>query len=79
MFLLGLVLEHGADVNACSNTHVTPLHLAVRSRRSIDLVRVLLEHGASVDAEDDDGKTLFQAARDSDPDIIKLLSEHGAK
>jgi hypothetical protein len=74
-----VLLEHGADVNACSNRHITPLHLAVRSRRSIDIVRVLLEHGASVDAEDDDGKTPFQAARDSDPDIIKLLSEHGAK
>ena len=74
-----VLLEHGADVNACSNRRVTPLHLAVRSRRKIDLVRVLLEHGASVDAEDENGETPFQAARDSDPDISRLLSEHGPK
>jgi ankyrin repeat protein len=74
-----VLLEHSADINACSDGHVMPLHLAVR-RRNIDLIRVLLEHGASVeDAEDSCGETPFQAARDSDPDIIKLLSEHGAK
>ena len=73
-----VLLEHGADVNACDGWHVTPLHLAVRKKK-VDLVRVLLEHGASVDAEDGRGETPFQAARDSDPDIIKLLSEHGAK
>ena len=73
-----VLLEYGADVNACDNSHVTPLHVAVRTKK-VDLVRVLLEHGASVDAEDGRGETPFQAARDLDPDIIKLLSEHGAK
>ena len=73
-----VLLEHGADVNACCDKRITPLHLAVRLKK-VNLVRVLLEHGASVDAEDKHGKTPFQAARGSDPDIIKLLSEHGAK
>ena len=73
-----VLLEHGADVNACSDEHVTPLHWAVRLKK-VDLVRVLLEHGAGVDAVDKHGKTPFQAARDLDPDIVKLLSEHGAK
>ena len=73
-----VLLEHGADVNARGDDQRTPLHLAVR-RKEVEVVRVLLEHGASVDAEGTHGKTLFQEARDSDPDIIKLLSEHGAK
>ena len=71
-----VLLEHGADVNACSDNRCTPLHIAVRRKR-VELVRVLLEHGASVDAKDGRGETPFQVA--SDPDIIKLLSEHGAK
>ena len=71
-----VLLEHGADVNACDSAHKTPLHRAVR-RKEVEVVRVLLEQGASVDVEDKDGETPFQAARH--PDIIKLLSEHGAK
>jgi hypothetical protein len=44
-----------------------PLHRAVETQR-VWVVRVLLEHGASVDAEDGKGKTPFQVV--SDPDII---------
>ena len=71
-----VLLEHGADVNACDNRNSTPLHQAVRTKR-VEVVRVLLEHGASVDAEDGEGRTPFQVTMD--PDIIKLLSEHGVK
>jgi hypothetical protein len=71
------LLEHGADVNARRNDHSTPLHIAARDGKK-EVVCVLLEYGASVDAEDEYGETPFRvAARHSD--IIKLLSEHGAK
>jgi hypothetical protein len=70
------LIEHGANVNARRVDLSTPLHKAARYGR-IEFVRVLLEYGASVDAEDNNGRTPFQVA--SDPDIIKLLSEHGAK
>jgi ankyrin repeat protein len=70
------LIEHGADANARSVDLSAPLHIAARYGR-IEVVRVLLEYGASVDAEDMGGETPFQVA--SDPDIIKLLSEHGAK
>ena len=70
------LIEHGADVNARSSDLSTPLHTAARCGR-IEVVRLLLEYGANVDAEDRRGKNPFQVARD--PDIIKLLSEHDAK
>jgi ankyrin repeat protein len=46
----------------------------------VEVVRVLLEHGANVDAEDSEGRTPFQIASAKGYDeIMKLLSEHGAK
>jgi hypothetical protein len=75
-----LLLEHGADVNACNGGDLsTPLHMATRNGR-VEVVRVLLEHGANVGAEDNDGQTPFQlASSEGQSDIIKLLSEHGSK
>ena len=71
-----ILLEHGADVNARNNDLFTPLHIMAR-HGMVELARVLLEHGANVGAEDKHGRTPFQLA--SSDDIIKLLSEHGAK
>lgn len=56
----------------------TPLMLAVMSRR-IEAVRVLLEHGAKVDARDEYGYTaLTLAISRKQPDIARLLLERGA-
>jgi len=42
------------------------------------VARVLLEHGATVTEEDNDGKTAYQIALDRGKhEIMKLLSEHG--
>jgi hypothetical protein len=71
-----LLLEHGADVNARTNDHTTPLHKAAQNRE-VEVVRVLLEHGADADAEDDQGRTALQVARTDE--IKKMLSEHSAK
>ena len=56
------LLAQGADVNARDPEHgETPLILAVKNR-SIDIVRLLLDAGAEVDAIDDWGRTaLFYA------------------
>ncbi|KAF8489915.1 hypothetical protein F5888DRAFT_1951512 [Russula emetica] len=76
-----LLLDRGADINARANDSTTPLHTAVIFE-CIEVVRVLLEHGANVGAEDESGKTPFTLAksRESQSDeIMKLLSEHGAQ
>ncbi|KAF8473034.1 hypothetical protein DFH94DRAFT_765466 [Russula ochroleuca] len=49
-------------------------------RGTVEVVRVLLEHGANVGAEDNQGKTPFQiASANGEDEIMKQLSEHGAK
>ena len=48
----------------------------------VEVVRVLLEHGANVGAEDNQGtgRTAFQiASTNGYGEFIELLSEHGAK
>ena len=61
----------------------TPLHVAIVGSEPSDraeVVCVLLEHGANVGAEDSKGKSPFQIASEKGYDeIMKLLSEHGAK
>jgi len=77
-----LLLEHGADVNTQGNDHSTPLHAAARTW-SVGVIWVLLEYGANVAAEDEDGKTASQVASDMGnrglEEITKLLSEHCAR
>jgi ankyrin repeat protein len=69
------LLEHGADPNLCSNSHSSPLHKA-SSRGWLEVARLLLSHGAKVDAKDRGGRTPFQLA--ASIEITKLLLEHGA-
>ena len=61
----------------------TPLHAAAAGYGSVEVVRVLLEHGANVGAEDNQGRTPFQlasalASAQEENGIMEVLLEHGA-
>ena len=76
-----LLLDHGANPNILARIQQgnTPLHRASRSGR-IEIVRLLVEHGASVEAQDDAGMTpLDVASGEQREEIIKLLLEHHVK
>ena len=86
-----LLLENGAKVDARINKstatpvrgimvqNYTPLHLAVAWGRA-EVVTLLLDKGADVNAIDGKGKTPLKIAREIDrPDLVELLEKRGAK
>jgi ankyrin repeat protein len=57
----------------------TPSHWA-SSQGALEAVRLLLEHGADVEAKDNNSKTALRvAASRSRDEVVKLLREHGDK
>lgn len=78
-----LLLSHGARVDtASSNTmHVMPLHSAAAAR-SVPIARLLLEHGAPVNARQGRGEfgstPLMEAAFNGQVDMVEILLDHGA-
>lgn len=72
------LLKSGANVNAkTSRDGETPIHKAV-ANRDIEIVKLLIEHGADVNAISKSGVTSLYFARNSS-NISELLKEHGAK
>lgn len=76
----GVLVEHGADVNAQSKNaqNISPLNSAVAGR-SLMITRLLLEHGAVVDAVQKGGYTALHAAVQNEQlEMVELLLAHGA-
>ena len=81
--------SYKADVSTRSDERWTAIHYVSQgfqisvirniSQSLPDVARLLLEHGANVDAEDSEGRTPFQIASENNgcDEIMKLLSEHG--
>ncbi len=85
-----MLVNKGADINAVSNDGITPLMLAAQNAK-LDVVELLLKHGAKVNAKDNMGKTaldyankaevsdyLKQSVKDSRLDkdgVIKMLQQ----
>ncbi|XP_062247139.1 dynein axonemal heavy chain 12 isoform X1 [Platichthys flesus] len=72
-----LLLESGADPNACDVRKKTPLALAAQNGH-LNVVEALLQKGAHVWCESDSGTVLFDAASSGNPDVISLLLDNGA-
>src|SRR5258705_4304225 len=78
-----LLLEHGARVDTASSNgmHVMPLHSAAAAR-SVPIARLLLEHGAPVNARQGGGDSgftpLMEAAFNGQVDMVEILVDHGA-
>ncbi|MGH7301074.1 MAG: ankyrin repeat domain-containing protein [Candidatus Rokuibacteriota bacterium] len=76
-----LLLDRGADVGAVADNdmQVQPLHSAVAAG-SREIVAALLLAGADVNARQQGGFTpLLAAEQREDPDMIRLLMDHGAE
>ena len=78
------VIEHSADIHIRHHSGMTPLHAAAGSaigfhRGRVDIMQVLLDHGAIIDAEDNKGVTPLQLALEERRDnVATWLKEHGA-
>ncbi|CUS07666.1 unnamed protein product [Tuber aestivum] len=81
-----LLLERGADVNGYlpPTTLKTHLHIAAGHPETAaghpEMLRVLLRHGANIDAKDSTGSTalMYAASCWEDPQMCEILLEHGA-
>ena len=76
-----LLLAYGASVNSPSHNaqKVMPLHSAVAGQHA-DIVAVLLDHGAKVNARQaDDFTPLHGAAQNGQLHVVQFLVEHGAR
>jgi ankyrin repeat protein len=75
-----VLIENGAAVDAlaANPTQVMPLHSAA-SARNLEAVRLLLEHGAPVNARQQSGWVpIHAAAQNGDRLMVELLLKHGA-
>lgn len=61
-----LLVEAGADINCAAHDRTTPLAIA----RDSAILKFLLDHGADVNAADDDGKTILMEASSEVTDLI---------
>ena len=72
-----IICTHGEDVNAKCGYHETPLR-AASYKGHIDVVHVLLDHGANVNTIDKRKTPLYSAVYGRQSEIVRLLLEHGA-
>jgi ankyrin repeat protein len=77
---VGILLARGADPNAASSRGATPLMMAAASDHPDPAtVRALIEHGAQVDARDDQERSALDwALLQGETDVAKLLRQAGA-
>lgn len=74
------LVNQGANINlaATNQMRVAPIHAAAAARQ-IEIVKMLVENGADVNAKQQQGFVpLHAAAQNGDAEMTKLLLDHGA-
>lgn len=73
------LLEHGADPNRMTRWHYTALHQAVRRDNGIELIDLLLDHGADPTLKNEsDGKSgIAMAARRGRSEVLWTFARRG--
>ncbi|MGC2698542.1 MAG: ankyrin repeat domain-containing protein, partial [Candidatus Angelobacter sp.] len=73
------LLEHGADPNRMTRWHYTALHQALRRDNGIELIDLLLDHGADPTLKNEaDGKSgVAMAARRGRSDVLWTFARRG--
>src|SRR5438094_678281 len=73
-----LLVTHGANVNARPEDDRTALLVAASYPQTVDLLRLLLDHGADLPAQDKGGAAaLALALRCADVEVVRFLVERG--
>ncbi len=75
--IIGILLDHKADIDVENDSEKTPLNLAALNGYK-DAVKLLLSRGASVNATSDGPNPLTSAAYGCKPEIVELLIANGA-
>ena len=82
MEIIKYLIANGSNINNNSNVKkITPIHLATMnpSEITIEPLIFLIQHGANINVQDEDGNTpLFWAYGSGDKQIVLLLKEAGA-
>ena len=75
-----MLLARNVEVNARNNSGMTPLLRVLLISRNPDVVRLLLDHGADVDACDIAGWTaLHHAVGSGNPEIVQMILERSTE
>ena len=77
--LIRLLLQHGADPLALDRKGATALHYAVAGSRALEIITLLVNSGANVNACDDSGfSVLMRAVMNDKPELVGLMIHLGA-
>jgi ankyrin repeat protein len=71
------LLEHGADPNHARQRGWAPLHHALARDNSLEMVALLLDHGADPAAPNDGVTAVARAAREGRCDVLELFERRG--
>jgi ankyrin repeat protein len=75
--MAGFLIDQGADINAYCGYHGFAIQAAIKG--GIDAVQLLLERGCDLFAMSENGNALQACAQYGQPEIAKILVEHGAQ